>query len=239
MDVQRARVLVENGNWHAPFDFGDGLRTQPWHVERRFRRRLGLLQIPRNLSGKTVLDIGAWDGFFSFEFERRGAKRVMAIDTYAWDKGGLECFLFAREHLKSKVEHQRLDVHDLSPRDVGMFDLVFCAGVLYHLRHPLLALEKIRSVAADQLILESHQLIPALHEHVPVIRLFPGDDNAVRGHSPGGFPTKAWVLNAIKAAGFARSEVIYSTNTRWLKKLTALVTNEPQRGRLIVHAFAK
>ena len=46
------------------------------------------------------------------------------------------------------------------------------------------------------------------------------------------------MLQALKATGFARSEVVYSTNTRWLKKLTALVTNRPQRGRLIVHAFA-
>ena len=241
MNLPRARALVENGNWHAPFDFGDGLRTQPWHVERRFRRRLRLLQIPEDLSGKTVLDIGAWDGFFSFEFERRGAKRVLSIDTFAWDKGGLECFLFAREHFKSKVEYQRLDVHDLSPSDVGTFDLVFCAGVLYHMRHPLLALEKIRSITAGQLILETHQLIPAMHEHVPMIRLFPGDEHANRsgfaGGFPGGFPTKAWVLRALNVAGFARGEVIYSTNSRWLKKLTALVTNVPQRGRLIVHAF--
>src|SRR5262245_25907070 len=102
----------------------------------------------------TVLDIGAWDGFFSFEFERRGAARVLAIDTFAWDQGGLECFLLARQHFKSKVDYERLDVHDLDPRRMGTFDLVFCAGVLYHLRHPLLALEKIRSVTAKQCIVE-------------------------------------------------------------------------------------
>jgi tRNA (mo5U34)-methyltransferase len=208
-------------------------------VERRFRRRLRLLKIPGDLSGKTVLDIGAWDGFFSFEFERRGAKRVLSIDTFAWDNGGLECFLFAREHFKSKVEYQRLDVHDLSPSDVGTFDLVLYAGVLYHMRHPLLALEKIRSITAGQLVLETHQLIPAMHEHVPMIRLFPGDEHAGGGGFPGGFPTKAWALGALDVAGFARSEVIYSTNSRWLKKLTALVTNVPQRGRLIVHAFTR
>ena len=186
-----------------------------------------------------MLDIGAWDGFFSFEFERRGAKRVLAIGTFAWDRGGLECFLFAREHFKSKVEYQRLDVHDISPSDVGVFDLVFCAGVLYHMRYPLLVLEKIRSITAGQLILETHQLIPAMHEHVPMIRLFPGDEHAQGGGFPGGFPTKAWVRRALDVAGFARSEVVSSTNSRWLKKLTALVTNVPQRGRLIVHAFTR
>ena len=239
MNLPRARALVENGNWHAPFDFGDGLRTQPWHVERRFRRRLRLLQIPEDLSGKTVLDIGAWDGFFSFEFERRGAKRVLSIDTFAWDKGGLECFLFAREHFKSKVEYQRLDVHDLSPSDVGTFDLVFCAGVLYHMRHPLLGLEKIRSVTAGQLILETNSLLPACHERIPLITLFPGDEDATQfAWHHGGFPTRAWVVDALKAAGFARSEVVYQPSFRWAKKLAALATNTPQRGRLIVHAFA-
>ena len=140
--VMRARLEPLRPFFHSPFNFGDGLTTKPPHTHRRFRRRLQLLGIPDDLSGKTVLDIGAWDGFFSFEFERRGAKRVLAIDTYAWDHGGLECFLLAHEHFKSKVEHQRLDVHDLSPQEVGTFDLVFCAGVLYHMRHPLLALER-------------------------------------------------------------------------------------------------
>jgi len=72
-----------------------------------------------DLAGMTVLDIGAWDGYFSFEFERRGAKRVLAIDTYAWDRGGLECFLLAHEHFKSRVEHRRMDVHELSPTRWG------------------------------------------------------------------------------------------------------------------------
>jgi tRNA (mo5U34)-methyltransferase len=237
----RIDELKARGLFHAPFDFGEGLRTRPWYVERRFRRRLRLLQIPDDLSGKTVLDIGAWDGFFSFEFERRGAKRVLAIDTYAWDQGALDCFLLAREHFNSKVEHQRLDVHDLCPRALGTFDLVFCAGVLYHMRHPLLGLEKIRSVTTGQLILETHQLIPALHENAPLIRFFPGDEAArtARFATPGGFPTRAWVLQALESVGFARAEIVYSTNTRWLKKLMALATNQPQRGRLIVHAFVK
>jgi tRNA (mo5U34)-methyltransferase len=133
-------------------------------VERRFRRRLRLLQIPEDLTGKTVLDIGAWDGWFSFEFRRRGAKRVLAIDSYAWGPRpsgyprGLDCFLLAREFHNSMVEHQILDVHDLSPDATATFDLVFCAGVLYHVRHPLLVLEKIRSVTARQLILGTSRI---------------------------------------------------------------------------------
>jgi tRNA (mo5U34)-methyltransferase len=239
-DDLRKRVHELRGRFHSPLDFGDGIVTRPWHVQRRFRRRLRLLRIPDDLSGKTVLDIGAWDGYFSFEFERRGAKRVLAIDTYAWDHGALDCFLLARDHFKSRVEHRRMDVHDLNPEAVGRFDLVFCAGVLYHMRNPLIGLERIRSVTAGRLILETHALIPAAHEWVPLITFFPGDEDATKfAWHHGGYPTRAWVVDALRAAGFARSEVVYTPSFRWGKKLAALIANKPQRGRLIVHAFAE
>jgi tRNA (mo5U34)-methyltransferase len=243
IDDFRTRFEDLRSHFHSPFDFGNGLVTRPPHVARRFRRRMRLLRIPDDLTGKTVLDIGAWDGYFAFEFERRGAKRVLAIDSYAWTPRpegfprGLECFLLAREFLNSKVDHQRLDVHDLTPAAIGTFDLVFCAGVLYHMRHPLLALEKIRSVTAGQLILETHQLIPAMHEHVPLIRFFPGDEDAPRLKAPGGFPTRAWISQALLTAGFGRHHFVYTPSFRWVKKAAALVTNQPQRGRMIVHAF--
>jgi tRNA (mo5U34)-methyltransferase len=244
IDDFRERVGKLRDHFHSPFDFSHGITTRSVHVQRRFRRRMRLLQIPEDLTGKTVLDIGAWDGFFSFEFERRGAKRVLAIDSFAWDEKrewprGLECFLLAREFFNSKVEYQRLDAHDLSPEAIGTFDLVFCAGLLYHLRHPLAALEKIRSVTAGQLILETHQLIPAVHERVPLITFFPGDEEGVRLNFAGGFPTRAWLSAALTTAGFARHEFVYTPSFRWFKKFVALATNTPQRGRLIAHAFVE
>lgn len=233
----RSKVLGLREHFHSPIDFGDGIVSKPWHVQRRFRRRLRLLEIPADLTGMSVLDIGAWDGYFSFEFEKRGAKRIVAIDT--WD-GELEfqSFLLARERLRSQIEYQRIDVHDISPERIGMFDLVFCAGVLYHLRHPLAALEKIRSVTAHQLIMETNSLIPAQHEWVPMITFFPGDIDAHKfSWHHGGFPTKAWLLAALTAAGFNRHKIVYTPSFRYFKKLRAFVTNRPGRGRLIVHAF--
>ena len=244
VDDLRARVGALQKDFHSPFDFGHGIVTRPPRVQRRFERRLRLLQIPADLTGKTVLDIGAWDGFFSFEFERRGAKRVLAIDSFAWDETrahprGFECFQLAREFYKSKVEYLRLDAHDLDPARIGTFDLVFCAGVLYHLRHPLAALERIRSVTAGQLILETHALIPALHENAPLMTIFPGDELGAQLNSRSGYPTRAWVAAALSFAGFARHQFVYTPSFRWLKKFTALVSNRPQTGRLIVHAFTK
>ncbi len=236
MDAKlQERVDELRHKFHSPFDFGADIKTKPRHVERRFARRLRLLKLP-DLSGKTVLDIGAWDGYFAFEFERRGAKRVLAVDL--WDEGALQAFLLARERFNSQVEYKRLDAHDVSPDNVGTFDIVFCAGLLYHLRHPLKALESIRSVTAGQLIVETASLIPAIHEWVPQITFFPGDWSPGRyAWDAGGFPTKQWVLDALQAAGFTRTEVIYTPSSRWLKKALALCTNTPGRGRLIVHAF--
>jgi len=82
IDDLRRRVDTLKTHFNAPFDFGHGIVTRSARVQRRFARRLRLLQIPADLTGKSVLDIGAWDGFFSFEFERRGAKRVLADDSF-------------------------------------------------------------------------------------------------------------------------------------------------------------
>ena len=120
--------------------------------------RLARLDLPSSLAGRTVLDIGAWDGFFSFEAERRGAARVVAADYYAWHgigwgtHQGKAGFTLARECLGSRVEDLDIDVMDLSPERVGTFDVVLFLGVLYHLRHPLLALERIASVTRELLI---------------------------------------------------------------------------------------
>lgn len=103
---------------------------------------LPFYQIPPDLSGKTVLDIGCWDGFFAFECERRGAKRVVAADI--WENSGRGAFDLAREELNSRVEPLESTVYDLPGKLGGeRFDLILFLGVLYHLRHPLLALEKL------------------------------------------------------------------------------------------------
>ena len=124
------------------------------------RDRLDLLRIPPDLRGKSVLDVGAWDGFFSFEAERRGADRVLATDSFAWDgtnwstKAGFE---LCRRALGSSVEDQNIDVLALSPDALGgQLDVVLCLGVLYHMKHPLLMIERVASVTRELLILETH-----------------------------------------------------------------------------------
>ncbi len=68
--------------WHS-IDLGNGVTTNGLRTTEQLTYELKSLQLP-DLQGKSVLDIGAWDGFFSFEAERRGAKRVLALDHYIW-----------------------------------------------------------------------------------------------------------------------------------------------------------
>ena len=148
------RARAAQVDWFHSIELRPGLVT---HGADDTSARLKLLELPADLSDKTVLDIGAWDGYFSFEAERRGAERVLAADTWNEQTGGAKRgFELAREALGSRVEDREIDVMDLSPDSVGQFDLVLFLGVLYHLRHPLLALERVASVTRHQLILETH-----------------------------------------------------------------------------------
>lgn len=218
-------------------DDGTATLSREGLIRRRFERRLRLLRIPDDLTGWSVLDVGAWHGFFSFECERRGADRVLAVDRYAWDRFGADEFLAARERLGSAVEHRRVDVHDLDPDKIGRFDLVLLLGVFYHLRLPLRALERIRSVTKRLLICETHVLLPFVHERYPLIPFFPGDENARQTpYELCAMPTLAALGQMIESAGFSRAEVVYTPSFRYWKKFLALVTNRPRSGRGVVHA---
>jgi tRNA (mo5U34)-methyltransferase len=199
------REQVGQIKWFHAIELAPGLITP---APERTAERLDLLRIPADLSGRTVLDIGAWDGFFSFEAERRGAERVVAADCVAWhgdnwsDKRGFE---LARRALGSRVEDVDIDVLELTPERVGTFDLVLFLGVLYHLRDPLTALERVAGVTRGQLILETHVDLTWLRR--PAMVFYPGLELDWD-------PTNWWGPNpaAVKAmlhdAGFTRVEQV-------------------------------
>jgi tRNA (mo5U34)-methyltransferase len=81
--------------WHS-INLGNGVTTNGFKSPSQLTHELESLQVP-DLGGKSVLDIGAWDGFFSFEAERRGAKRVLALDHYTWSLDLAEHFKYWRE----------------------------------------------------------------------------------------------------------------------------------------------
>ena len=134
------------GSWTAPEHF---LGNYPWVKWRHYENI-----IPADLSGKTVLDIGCNGGFFSLEMKRRGAARVLGIDV---DERYLAQARFAAEVEGLDIEFRELSVYDVAALG-EKFDIVFFIGVLYHLRHPLLALDLVHDhVARDMLVFQSLQ----------------------------------------------------------------------------------
>jgi tRNA (mo5U34)-methyltransferase len=110
--------------------------------------------IPKNLAGRSVLDIGCNGGFYSIEMKRRGAERVLGID---FDEDYLAQARFAAEVTGQDIEFRKLSVYDVGALG-ELFDVVLFMGVLYHLRHPLLALDLIHAHAArDMLVFQSMQ----------------------------------------------------------------------------------
>jgi len=240
--IDDLKKRVDRIRWWHTIDLGGGIVTPGASDNLRTLTQLGL---PERLDGKTVLDVGAWDGFFSFEAERRGAARVLATDSFVWQAegwGSKAGFELAHEVLHSKVEDLTIDPLDLSPGRIGRFDLVLFLGVLYHMRHPQLALERIFSVTGNQLILETH--VDLLTIPRPAIALYPhgeldGDPTSVCGPNP------AAVEAMLGAVGFRNVKVVsrYSllrtvaggVLTRIRKGNKALVTVE--RRRMVFHAW--
>lgn len=204
-ETESLRSEVDRLKWYHQIDLGGGVITPGVDNSAKKLRRSGL---PERLDGKTVLDIGAWDGFFSFEAERRGAKRVLATDSFSWDGGGWGSkagFELARRTLHSKVEDLNIDVLDLSPAKVGTFDIVFFLGVLYHMRHPLLALEKVASVTKERAIIET--VCDFLWCRRPVIPFYLGDE-LYSDQTNWCAPNPSGVVALLKAAGFRRVEIV-------------------------------
>src|SRR5579862_5480087 len=143
-----SKTLAETGWWHS-FELPDGTVLRGVCGLEGLRERIAQYPIPQDLRGKRVLDIGAWDGWFSFEMERRGAQ-VLAIDS-----ARQETFFQAKKLLNSKVEYLVEDICCLTPRDVGYFDIVLFFGVLYHLKHPLLALERVCELTTGMACIET------------------------------------------------------------------------------------
>ena len=156
MANQTVAERIKNITWYHEFDFGDGVKTKPlsdfsflWKKTEEFLARAGF-------KGKSVLDIGCWDGYWSFFAERAGAARVLATDknSQRWiiDAQGFRPaapadnpgFRLAHEFYRSRVEYNGdTSVYDLD-RVEGRFDIVLFLGVYYHLTHPTYAFTQIR-----------------------------------------------------------------------------------------------
>jgi tRNA (mo5U34)-methyltransferase len=206
---------VAEVEWYHSIDLPGGVTTPGWFDTRRV---VGRVPLPQRLDGLTCLDVGTWDGFWAFELEKRGAASVTAVDIddpERWDwpaaaRGTVEVevlravksanrgFALAHEALGSKVQRLNVSVYELSPETVGTFDVVFVGSLLLHLRDPVLALERVRSVCTGHVVVaDAVEAIPSLlRPRTPVARL----DG--RGKPWWWQPNRAGLIRLVETAGF-------------------------------------
>jgi tRNA (mo5U34)-methyltransferase len=205
--IQRLADRVHSRFRYHSIELPDGTILPGLQPVEHLKWRLSLFNLPEDLRGKRVLDVGAWDGWFSFECERRGAE-VVAVDCIP-----LDTFLEAKELIGSKVEYLTLDVNELSAKLLGRFDIVLFFGVLYHLRHPLLGLEKAVELSTDMALIESFVIsseqrqIPSVMEFYERTELGGQVDNWCG-------PSPEALVSMCRSAGFAQVELLDVTNQR-------------------------
>jgi tRNA (mo5U34)-methyltransferase len=221
--------------WYHSIDLGDGIRTPGLSKT----TPLGPGELPP-LEGRSVLDIGAWDGYYSYLAERAGAARVVALDHYAWgvdiaarqaywdrcaaegalpDQGkdttefwrpelpGKRGFDLANRALDSSVESVVGDFSTMDLDPLGTFDVVLYLGVLYHIKDPLGALERVRSVTRQVAVIETEAIAIPGYESSGLMQFFPGGElNADFGNWY--VPTMDALRGLCRAAGFSRVEPI-------------------------------
>jgi len=186
MDLQSR---VAEFPWHHSIDLGDGVITPGGKSLAICNAEACLIFDRIDLRGRAVLDIGAWNGAFSFEAKRRGAARVLATDSYCWSHPhlrGRETFEIARSALGAEVDTREIDVADLSSEAVGEFDIVLYLGVFYHRYDAIEALAKVARLAKHALIVETH--LELRNVDVPAMAFYPGSELA-------NDPTNWWAPN--------------------------------------------
>jgi tRNA (mo5U34)-methyltransferase len=277
LSAEELRKEADSFGWFHPIDLGQGVVTHglskgPF---------LDADQMP-DLHGRSVLDIGAWDGYYSFQAERLGAARIMALDHYVWgvdmgarqvywaecaergelpdhdrdlkdfwmpDLPGRRAFDFARRALDSKVEATVADFATVDLATVGTYDVVLYLGVLYHMKEPLRALERVHSVTNEVAVIETQAMAVRGMESVSLLQFFAGGEFAA-DFGNWFIPSIEAIHQMARAAGFSRVETVVgppapagdgpSRLRRALGRVPPIgPTNHPATTyyRAVVHAF--
>jgi len=196
---QSVRDAVAQHHWYQSIPLGEGLIT-PGETGDATQRKLAMMNLPEDLTGKSVLDIGCNEGFFSFEAERRGASRVLAVDK---GEDARAKFALVKKILGSGVEITDENLLDVQPSKLGRFDIVFFLAVLHHLRYPILAIDRIFELTREFAVMEFVEAVPETHQDQSAL---------VRRMSKKGhlhmLPTRTLALELLEQAGFARVEVL-------------------------------
>jgi tRNA (mo5U34)-methyltransferase len=240
------QAIVAARKWFHTIDLGGGVVTPG---QKDTPTEIGHLHLP-DLAGRTVLDVGAYDGFYSFEAERRGAKRVVAADHWVWswpDSDARGNFELAHRVLASQVEMRDIPVEDMSPEALGAaFDVVLFLGVLYHAADPIGYLKNLRSVTSGLAIIET--VVDLLDVPVPAVAYYHSTtmNNDASNHFG---PNPQAVEGMLLDAGFSRVVAFdpWTSSKDWgietrprltLAERAVRRVRRPRSGRMVFHAYA-
>jgi tRNA (mo5U34)-methyltransferase len=242
VDTETAHALLAPtaGRWWHSIDLGPYGVTGGHKKPRELDAEWEALQLPA-LAGKSVLDIGTWDGYFAFRAEREGAAHVTALDHYIWSFDPLDkiryeiavrqaggqpeppdevpelwkpdalpgklSFDAARAVLESNVEPVVADFMGEPLENLPQADIVLFLGVLYHLKEPFRALERLRHVTRELAVIETEAIHVAACPDVPLAEFLPAD--TLQGDPTNWWaPTMAALVGMAEAAGFSRVEPV-------------------------------
>lgn len=229
--------------WHS-IDVGRGVVTPgtkgagtPGGPHAHMQAELESLALP-DLHGKTVLDIGAHNGYYAFAAERLGASRVVALDYFSWIPGpdgspapGRSGFDVARRILRSRVEPLLADLTSLDPAALGTFDVVFLLDVLGELADPLAAMRRVAALTSGIAVIASQTMSAGPADGRPLLELV---TDVADGERPARHvPNLAAIETLCHAAGFASTQAIAGPARRGAADAGS---DTPLRQRAVVHA---
>jgi tRNA (mo5U34)-methyltransferase len=207
------QAAVQQVDWYHTLELAPDVVTPGWLDHRGI---LGRIPLPPSLAEKRCLDVGTFNGFWAFEMERRGGA-VIAVDVldpadWDWPVGSEEAtvaavgrrmasgdgFTIAHDALGSSVERIECSVYELDPETIGTFDLVYLGSLLVHLRDPVRALERVRSVCRGMIVVVDGIDLPLTLRapRLPLARL----DG--RGRPWWWCPNRAGLARLVETAGF-------------------------------------
>lgn len=212
-----AYARAQHGTYHT-LDLGGGVRVEGQYDMHQYLKHYGL---PRNLTGKTALDVGTATGYFAFEMERRGAA-VTAVDIW-----GPTAFNTACRLLGSRVRYLQQSIYDLDP-STGEYDLVLCGSLLLHLRDIFGAVQCLRAVCRETAIVATAINDDERWKDVPAVE-FVGQRAADGDYWTYWRPNMSSLAKMLLRAGFSRVEEVS----------TFVLASRPEYGHSNLHGVIR
>jgi tRNA (mo5U34)-methyltransferase len=193
LDKELALKLIQGKSWHHDFEIIPGVRTHGAYDPVGLWKQL---QLPPDMSGLSLADVGASNGYFSFEARKRGA-RVVAFDFRHKDNSGFGLAQYVNG--LSEIQHHQINVLDITPGQFGQFDIVLALGLLYHVSDPYMALANCAALSRNRLLIESYCIDRQLPERLtsePIMRFFPDSERFPMQGQPNADRSNFWGFTA-------------------------------------------